>query len=242
MKDEGARDGGAAERSQPSPARLEGARAETVELLSECFARDMLSVKDLERRVGLAHEAVTMAELGQAVDGLDVGGALALEGRAVDGVRSGVLATPAEVGASDRAIAVFGEVGRSGQWVPARTTTVVSVMGSVVIDLREARLGPGRTTLSVVAVLGSVELVVPPGMRVHSGGSAVMGTFEQGGRSSAPALPDEPVVRVEGFSVLGEVSIQTRRPGESKREARKRRRAEKRERKRRAKGRLRSLG
>ena len=236
MKYQGARDGGATERSQPSPTRLEDARAETVELLSDCFARDVLSVDDFERRVGVAHEAVTMAELGQAVDGLDGGAPAALEGRAGDGVRSGGLATPAEVGASDRAIAVFGEVKRTGEWVPARTNTFVAVMGSVVIDLREARLGPGRTTLSVVAVLGEVELVVPPGMRVHLRGSTVLGTFEQSVRSPVPAAPGEPIVQVEGWSILGEVSIETRRPGESRREAKRRRRSEKRERKRLARG------
>lgn len=218
--------------------RLEDARTETVALLSDFFTRDVLSVDDFERRVGLAHEATTIAELGRAIDGLETGGALArLEGSAASGVHARGSAVPAEVRAADRAIAVFGEVKRTGEWVPARTNTFVSVMGSIVIDLREARLGPGRTTLSVVAVLGAVELVVPPGMHVQSGGSTVLGTFEQSVRSPVPAAPGEPVVQVEGYSILGEVSIETRRPGESKREARRRRRSEKRERKRLARGR-----
>lgn len=210
--------------------RLEDARTETVALLSDRFARDLLSVDDFERRVGLAHEATTIAELGRAIDGLEMGGALARrEGSAASGVHTRGRAAPAEVRPFDRAVAVFGEVKRTGEWVPARTNTFVSVMGSIVIDLREARLGPGRTTLSVVAVLGAVELVVPPGMHVHSGGSTVLGTFEQSVRSPVPAVPGEPVVQVEGCSILGEVSIETRRPGESRREAR-RRRSEERER------------
>ena len=208
--------------------RLEDARTETVALLSDCFTRDLLSVDDFEHRVGLAHEATSIAELGRAIDGLETGGALA---------RREASAAPAEVRPFDRAVAVFGEVKRTGEWVPARTNTFVSVMGSIVIDLREARLGPGRTTLSVVAVLGAVELIVPPEMHVHSGGSTVLGTFEQSVRSPVPAAPGEPVVQVEGCSILGEVSIETRRPGESKREAKRRRRSEKRERKRLARGR-----
>ena len=218
--------------------RLEDARTETVALLSDCFTRDVLSVDDFERRVGLAHEATTIAELGRAIDGLETGGALARrEGSEASGVHSRGSAAPAEVRPFDRAVAVFGEVTRTGEWVPARTNTFVAVMGSIVIDLREARLGPGRTTLSVVAVLGSVELVVPPGMRVEAGGSAVLGTFEQSERRPVPATPGEPVVQVEGRSILGEVSIETRRPGESKREAKRRRRSERRERKRLARGR-----
>ena len=212
---------------------MEEVRTETVALLSDCFARDLLSVDDFERRVGLAHEAATIAEVGRAIDGLEIGGALARrEGSAASGVHARGSAAPAEVRAADRAVAVFGEVKRTGEWIPARTNTFVAVMGSVVIDLREARLGPGRTTLSVVAVLGGVELVVPPGMRVRSGGSTVLGTFEHSAQNPVPAVPGEPVVQVEGWSILGEVSIETRRPGESKREARRRRRSEKRERKR----------
>ena len=217
--------------------RLEDARTETVALLSDFFARDVLSIDDFERRVGLAHEATTIAELGRAIDGLETGGTLArLEGSAASGVHARGSAAPAEVRPFDRAVAVFGEVKRAGEWVPARTNTFVSVMGSIVIDLREARLGPGRTTLSVVAVLGAVELVVPPGMHVNSGGSTVLGTFEQSVQSPVPAVPGEPVVQVEGYSILGEVSIETRRPGESKREAKRRRRSEKRERRRLARG------
>ncbi len=217
--------------------RLEDTRTETVALLSDCFTRDVLSVEDFERRVGLAHEATTIAELGRAIDGLETGGALARrEGSAASAVHARGSAAPAEIRAADRAVAVFGEVKRTGEWVPARTNTFVSVMGSIVIDLREARLGPGRTTLSVVAVLGAVELVVPPGMHVRSGGSAVLGTFEQSVRSPVPAAPGEPFVQVEGCSILGEVSIETRRPGESKREAKRRRRSERRERKRLARG------
>ena len=56
---------------------LASAREETIEVLSECFARDMLTIEDLERRAELAHGARTMTDLAAAIDGIETGGALA---------------------------------------------------------------------------------------------------------------------------------------------------------------------
>ncbi len=217
------------------PIELDDAREKAIDLLSECFARDMLEVEDFERRVGLAHAAGSMVELGEAIEGLGAGGGgeVAQTDRSlVNIVRTRVAATAAEIRATDRAVAVFGETRRAGAWVPARSNTVVAVMGSAVIDLREARLGPGRTGFSALSVMGSVEVLVPPGVHVQCGGSAVFGSFEQRDASPAPAAPGDPVIRVDGFSVFGSVEIETRHPGESRREARRRRRLEKKERRR----------
>ena len=213
--------------------KLDDAREQAIDLLSECFARDVLEVEDFERRVGLAHAAGSMAELGAAIEGLgndaDAATATRDESHARPGRRAPA-ATLSEVRATDRAVAVFGETRRTGGWVPARSNTVVAVMGSAVIDLREARLGPGPTAFSVLAFMGSVELVVPPRLHVQCGGSAVFGSFEQRESGPAPAAADAPVIRVDGVSVLGSVEIEVRHAGESKREARRRRRLEKKKR------------
>lgn len=216
-----------------APTKLDDAREKAIDLLSECFARDMLEVEDFERRVGLAHAAGSMAELGVAIQGLgadaDAATAAGEESRARP-ARRAPAATLSEVRATDRAVAVFGETRRTGGWVPARSNTVVAVMGSAVIDLRDARLGPGPTAFSVLAFMGSVELIVPPRLHVQCGGSAVFGSFEQRESSPAPAAPDDPVIRVDGVSFLGSVEIEVRQAGESKREARRRRRLEKKKR------------
>ena len=218
-----------------APIKLDDAREKAIDLLSECFARDMLSVEDFERRVSLAHAAGSMVELGGAIEGLGTGAGVVTaqeDGSPANLARRAPAATLAEVRATDRAVAVFGETKRVGQWVPGRSNTVVAVMGSAVIDLREARLGPGHTTFSVLAFIGSVEVLVPPGLHVQCRGSAVFGSFGQRESSPAPVAPDDPLVRVEGFSVFGSVEIETRQVGESRREARRRRRQEKKQRRR----------
>jgi len=129
-------------------------------------------------------------------------------------------------------VAIFGETKRSGAWIPARRNTVVTVMGSMELDLREALLGPGETVFTVIAVMGSVEVIVPPGLHVECSGSAILGSFEHRETRSLLASGDMPMVRIDGFSVLSSVEIEYRYQGESRREARRRRRREKRERRR----------
>lgn len=132
----------------------------------------------------------------------------------------------------DRSVAAFGETKRVGKWVPARTTQVVTFMGSAVIDLREALMLPGDYSVSAWAVFGSVELIVPPGVVVECAGSAVFGSFEQRDETVPSLSPQSTVVRADGLSVFGSVEVAVRYPGESKRDARRRRRQEKKRRKR----------
>lgn len=197
---------------------LAAAREETITVLSECFARDMLTVEEFERRAGLVHGARTIADLGTAIEGMRTEALPA---------RTGHTARPRP---HDRSIAVFAETKRQGRWTPARQNTVVAVMGSAVIDLRDALLNSGPTVVSAIAFMGGVEVIVPPGVRVECSGSAVFGAFEQR-REFAPdaAGPDAPMVRVDGFAMFGSVEIEHRRPGESRREAKRRRRREKKE-------------
>ena len=133
---------------------------------------------------------------------------------------------------TDRAIAVFGETKRVGRWIPAERNTAVAVMGSSVIDLREALLGPGESVFTAVAVMGSVEVIVPPELHVQCAGSALFGSFEQREDHHTLGGPDAPSVRIDGFAFFGSVEVEVRYAGETRRDAKRRRRREKKERRR----------
>lgn len=218
---------------------LPSAKEEAIDVLAECFAQDMMTVEDFERRVSIVHAAGSMSELSEAVAGIRTRGA---ETRPQGEQRAQIEAlqrmrpdVPAQrVRDSDRAIAVLGNTKRAGRWVPARRNTAMSVLGSVVIDLREALLGPGECKFSVATFMGSVEILVPPGLHVDCAGSAVLGSFGEELRrdQEAPLDPDAPRVRIDGVAVLGSVEVEDRRVGETKREARRRLRREAKENKR----------
>jgi hypothetical protein len=121
--------------------------------------------------------------------------------------------------------AVMGECSRRGAWeVPARHSAL-ALMGSVTLDLREARLTEHETTIEAYAVMASVEVIVNQRTRVLVDGIGVMGDFSEARAKVAPQLiADSPVVRVRGLALMGSVSVRRKAmPGETPRMLRGRR-------------------
>jgi hypothetical protein len=103
-------------------------------------------------------------------------------------------------------------------------------MGGTELDFREAALPQGVTQVQVLAIMGGVEIIVPPGVNVDSHGIGIMGGFEDAGEQEHD--PSAPTLRIAGLAVMGGVDISVRYPGESARDARRRRKQESRERRR----------
>lgn len=96
---------------------------------------------------------------------------------------------------------------RSGSWVPARTIRVVACMGGVELDFRRAAFGVDEVELDVIAFMGGVEIVVPPGLHVETAGLALMGGFDENLEDVGPVDPDAPTLRITGFVLMGGVEV-----------------------------------
>ena len=129
----------------------------------------------------------------------------------------------------DTAYAIFGGIDRRGTWNVPRRMRIVAIFGGANLDLREARFPPGVIDIEVTAVMGGINIVVPPGLAVQMHGSAIMGGFADINRSPANPDPDAPLLRIHGLTMMGGVNIEMRLPGESERGARRRHRRELRE-------------
>ncbi|MBL0215089.1 MAG: DUF1707 and DUF2154 domain-containing protein [Myxococcales bacterium] len=181
-------------------------RDHVIHQLSAGFAGDHFEVDELERRLALAHAAESPRELDALVADL-VPTSTAL-----------VTARPLRV--------VLGSIERRGPWaVPPHLETRV-VCGNVVLDLREARLAPGVTTIDVRVTMGSVEIIVPPGMAVEIEASSTLGNIEQ--RTEPSPFTTGSVLRITGRVKLGNLEVGMLRVGESHRDARRRHRWERR--------------
>jgi hypothetical protein len=120
---------------------------------------------------------------------------------------------PGERGPSRLALAIMSGVSRKGPWrVPPRSTAV-AVMGGISLDLRRAVLSAQVTTITVVAVMGGVEVIVPPGVRVDAPGFGFMGGWDNRTEQEETDLPaGAPLLRVRGFAFMGSLDIRTKRP------------------------------
>lgn len=208
--------------SGPLPVALKVQREKTITALCDHFSNDRLTVEEFEQRLDVANRALTVADLELLLADLPAPTA--------SPAPPAVLASPqpAHVREHQALVAIMGGVERRGTWVPAKRTYLLAVMGGGLLDFREVQLPPGTTEVTIVALMGGVEVIVPPGMNVDTGGFAIMGGFAH--RHDFPPAndPNAPLLRINGFALMGGVDLQVRLPGETARDANSRMREERR--------------
>jgi hypothetical protein len=126
--------------------------------------------------------------------------------------------------ASAGVVSFLSSTEREGRWVLPRRFRALAVLGNVELDLRAAEIGYGLSEIEVVAVLGNVEITIPPEVSVECEGDSFMGSFtlKYGGRASPSMASREKIVRVTGGAYAGAVTVNVKGAGEdlSKRIAR----------------------
>jgi hypothetical protein len=193
-------------------------RERVVQALSTHFANDRLSMDEFEDRLERAYKAVATPQLAALLADLPALDAADAAARA-----PAFLAPPGEVPARGVMIAVLGASERKGSWIVPRRLKVFAFMGGAELDLREARFAPGVTEIDVTAIMGGVEIIVPPGVRVESFGAAFMGGFDAHAGDAAALSALNPVIRLSGIAIMGGVEAKTRALGERKGRGRRRR-------------------
>jgi hypothetical protein len=214
--------------NKPALVALKRRRDDVIEALTRHFAEDTIDLEEFEQRITVAHRATELATLDELLADLEpVGDAATVEPVAP---RPAPETTALAVTRPDTKtfVAVMSAVERRGHWTVAKRSRMVAVMGGAELDFREVALPPGVTEVKVYAVMGGVDVIVPPNLAVDCDGWGFMGAFELLERTSVVPDPSEPLLRITGCAVMGALSIETRLVGESGREARRRRRKERR--------------
>lgn len=239
-------------RSQPVAVSIEITRERVVQALCAHYAQDRLTTEELESRLARAQKASSEPQLASLVIDLPalpdvsipgVMGAMPAPSYAPAVTASRSVPTPpsswplVDLGPrvrhdvtrqdSQHYTSIMSGVVRKGVWVPAHDIQCFVVMGGAEFDFREAILAPGVTEINIFVMMGGVEILIPPGVRIEQDGTGFMGAFDESGSSSVPIGPDAPVIRITGFAFMGGVDIQVRYPGESRSDAKRREKEEK---------------
>ncbi|MEV0370759.1 DUF1707 domain-containing protein [Streptomyces sp. NPDC050636] len=180
-------------------------RERVAEILRDALAEGRLAMEEFEERLDAAYQARTYGELAPLTADLP-----AASGDSAAG------GWPAAAGVPDRwsdriggtatsrgAFSMWSGFLRKGRWTAPRTFTAVTFQGGGKVDLREAQFEAPEITVRCVAVMGGVDVVVPPGVRVQITGFGLMGDFDrtEDGTGDAGA----PLVKVTGFALWGGV-------------------------------------
>ena len=212
------------------PVPLEQTRQRVIEQLCEHYAVENLTDQGLEERLAKAYQAETPAALQELLVDLPV---LHQPGAAVAPAAATDVARADYVPERQVVVAIMGGAERKGVWTPPRQLAVVCVMGGAALDFRDARFGPGVTEVTCFALMGGVEITVPPGVHVELNGLAIMGGFGTTGRVAQEAADaSAPILRIGGFAMMGGVEVDVRYPGERPGDARRREKLERKEAKR----------
>ncbi|MFN2564329.1 MAG: DUF1707 domain-containing protein [Gemmatimonadaceae bacterium] len=189
----------------PPPVPLAAARERAIELLSAHFAYDRLTIDELDQRLERAYAATSLGEL---------------DALTADLPQAGSAPTPApvarppvpldEVDDSGRIVAVFSETRRAGLWAVPPRLDVTAIMSNLTLDLRSALLSPGVTDVDVSAVMASVQIILPPGVRVLDRVRGFMASVTDDSYSALMEDPSVPVIRLSGRAVMAEVKVRTR--------------------------------
>lgn len=191
--------------SPHSPVPLAAARERAIESLSAHFANDRLTMDELDQRLERAYAATSLAELHALTADLpDERPAVAHGGVAP----SSVALERAEE--SGRIVSIFSETKRGGLWAVPQRLEVSAMMSNLTLDLRSARLSPGVTDVHVSAVMASIQVILPPGVRVIESLRAFMASVTDDSYSVVTSDPSVPVIRLTGRAVMAEVKVKTK--------------------------------
>ncbi|WP_433467752.1 DUF1707 SHOCT-like domain-containing protein [Spirillospora sp. CA-128828] len=165
-------------------------RDEMLVRLHTAFAEGRLSETELDERIDLVLAARTHGELDAVAADLP-------SGRAAPG--------SAGHGPAGRfQVAYKGSVKRAGRWRPPERFTTVVYKGTGLLDLRDAELDGQVTTLWVLAYKSTVQIIMPPGVRVETGGVGVSAEV-YGDRA-----PGAPVLHIRGYAYKGAIEVKDR--------------------------------
>lgn len=104
---------------------------------------------------------------------------------------------------------------RNGPWTCPARHTVVSVMGGVVLDLRDAEFESADTVITCHCVMGGVDVIVPDDIDIEVSGLGIMGEFAASREVTGVRRPGNGVrVRITGYAVMGGVGIERKERGE----------------------------
>ncbi|MFE0811039.1 DUF1707 domain-containing protein [Streptomyces sp. NPDC058794] len=208
-------------------------RERVAEVLRDALAEGRLDMSEFEERLDATYSARTYGELAPITRDLPVGTAVAApkvsmtKEPAAAGEWAGRI-TGGE-GSSSWAVAVMSGFQRKGRWTVPRRFNSFAFWGGGEIDLREALFADGEVVINCVAVMGGIDVIVPPGVEVIVRGVGVMGDFDHR-ESGVPGDPGAPRVIVTGFAFWGGVGVRRKLTRAEKLRIREERRQEKLER------------
>lgn len=181
-------------------------RERVAQVLHTALSDGRITIDELEERLTTVYAATTLGDLKPVTADLPSAGAI------VEPAATHALGLPdTRIGGhpgSSASLAIMSGAVRKGSWVLPPRHTTVAFWGGVQIDLRNARFSERQSTITAVAIMAGIEIIVPDDINVDVAGVGLMGGFGLEDRSGAgPALPTAPTVTINGLAFMAGVLV-----------------------------------
>ena len=189
-------------------------RFDAEELLRQAAGEGRIDIDELDERLEATYAAKTYADLVPITADL-VAPAQSQDPRVVPRP-----AAPLVPGTTyDNSVAFMSETKRQGPWLVPPQHSAFAMMGSVVLDLREAEFTARDIKINAVSLMAGIDIIVNAHTAVVIDGFGLMGDFSESKAKVPPQLTAEsPVVRVKGLALMGAVNVKRKpMPGQPRR-------------------------
>jgi hypothetical protein len=205
-------------------------RERVAEVLRDALAEGRLDMEEFEERLEATYKARTYGELAPITRDLPAAGVTPppVVSLVKEPVQSGSWAgrIVGGEGSSAWAVAVMSGFQRKGRWTVPKVFNSFAFWGGGEIDLTEANFADREVQLNCVAIMGGMNIIVPPGVEVVVRGIGIMGGFDHS-EEGVPGEPGAPRVIVNGFAFWGGVGVERRLSKEERRRLKEQRRQQK---------------
>ena len=180
-------------------------RTTTVATLGDAYAEGRLDYAEFQERSEKAWQAVSTRERPGLVRALRPAAAEQPGASARAGHRRARAGGAPGPGIS---FAMMSGQERSGRWNCPAQHTVITTMGGVDLDLRQAVFESADTTITCICLMGGVSITVPDDVDIDVSGLGLMGGFGSSRKAREVVRPKDGVrVRINGVAIMGGVEI-----------------------------------
>jgi hypothetical protein len=208
-------------------------RERVAEVLRDALAEGRLDMAEFEERLEAAYGARTYGELAPLTRDLPAPGVappVVPLHKVAGGGGSWADRIVGGDGSSGTAVGVMSGFQRKGRWTVPKRMNCFAFWGGGELDLREAYFADREVEINCVAIMGGVQVIVPPGVEVAVRGIGVMGGFDQR-EEGVPGDPGAPRVIITGFAFWGGVGVERKHTRTERQRLKEERRQERLERK-----------
>jgi DUF1707 SHOCT-like domain len=187
-------------------------RERVATVLSTAYAEGRLTREEHDERVDQLMTAKTFDDLISITRDLVVVGTPTLARQPTSRF---TIDTTAQNPESDKMIAIFGGVTRTGKWRIRKSTQAFALFGGMDLDLRDAIFEAPLAEISGFWCFGGLDIKVPEGIEVRDQTAGIFGGTDV--RDIGDPVPGAPTLVIKGVTLFGGVSVRGPKPSKKRR-------------------------